>query len=307
DPTGTVVPDVEGDRQAVRFYEELIEQHPDWSAPQVDDALVAAIYTPKRRGRVQSAFHFVEHTLLKFIDNQPEEVFSAREKRQLKARVRKTQLQLPVNAATYSDEPDLFTKNEVFYERMLDGQMRMRVGGAYLLTAKSWFNIVFTLGHEFAHAIDPCEIRSAHMSLPAYDRLTACFLRNNLIATHKTRLECEQDDQLSETFADWVAVHIAAEALRSYSAEFPGVQLWNAATNSVRDLCEQEDDLDLLDVQYHPPPQVRIEAIFGRNPEIRQVLGCNPAPEPEYCDFKTTSPNHVSPSRRIGGKFRGEL
>jgi hypothetical protein len=290
DPTGLVHSDVEGERIAESFLKDIIEKHPDWSSDQVDDELVKVIYTPERRARIEAAYHWVEYRIERFIDSQPEHVFTLREKKEIKSRLRKTELQLPTTAAVYSDEPDLFTKNDVYYERTPDGQMRMRVGGAYLFTAKSWFNIVFTLGHELGHSIDPCEIRQARLSYPAYDRLTACFLRTGLVKTTKLRTECAENDQLSETFADWIAAKVSAEALKNFSVEFHGPQLVNAAENSVRDLCEQEEGADVeVDEDDHPSPRVRIDGIYGSNPEIRNLLGCE-KPSADYCSFESVLP-----------------
>ena len=292
DPTGAVRPDVDGELQALRTYEQIIHEHPDWTSEQVDGELVATIYTPKRRERLESAYHWVQHTIETFVNRQPERVFTAKEKKLLIARVRKTELQLPPPAAAYGDEPDLFTKNDVFYERTAEGKMRMRVGGAYLLSAKSWFNLVFTLAHELGHSIDPCELRAARAALPAYDRISACFFAHGLIAARNTRRECGENDQLSETFADWMAVQVVSQALRNFATEFHGPQLTSAAMNSVRDLCEQdEDDSDTeLDLEFHPSPEIRIDRIFARNPVVREVLGCEaltPTNDafPEYCSF----------------------
>lgn len=293
DPTGTVRPDAEGEILALRTYEELIHQYPKWSSSEIDEELVKIIYTPARRTRLETVFKWVLGALNKFVDAQPRTVFSSQEKRQLKQRLNRTKLELPPPASVYADEPDLLTKNDVFYERTRGGGMRLRVGGAYVTHGKSWFNLVFTFAHELAHAIDPCEIRSAHLSFIAYDRLSACFLRNNLIATRKNRSECVQNDQLSETFADWVAVHITGDALRAFSATYRGPELVNAATNAVRDLCEQDEFLDDPDLEFHPHPKIRIDRIFGRNPRVRQVLGCAPSlAAAEYCDFDSVPPNH---------------
>ncbi len=291
DPTGLVHSDVEGERTAEGFLKDIIEKHPDWNSDQVDDELVKRIYTPERRARIEAAYHWVEYRIERFIDSQPEHVFTLREKKEIKSRLRKTELQLPTTAALYSDEPDLFTKNDVYYERTPDGQMRMRVGGAYLFTAKSWFNIVFTLGHELGHSIDPCEIRQARLSYPAYDRLTACFLRTGVVKTSKLRTECAENDQLSEAFADWIAAKVSAEALKNFSNEFHGPQLVNAAENGVRDLCEQEDSADPgeLDEDDHPSPRVRIERIYGSNPDIRNLLGCEKT-SADYCSFESVLP-----------------
>lgn len=289
DPTGTMSPDVDGELLALRTFEDIIRSHPDWSSEQVDEELANEIYTAKRRSRVEAAFHWVRKMMLRFIESQPETVFNHREKEQLKHRLAKVELQLPPPASVYADEPDLFTKDDIYYERTTDGKMQMRFGGAYFLSAKSWFNLVFTIGHELAHSIDPCELRASHISLPAYDRLTACFMTRGLVAMRKTRDECGADDQLSETFADWLAVQMTQEALASFSTEFKGPQLLNATTNAVRDLCEQDQEADPVDTELHAPPAVRIQKIFGDSPGIRNLLGCTQVKEKEYCDFNSVS------------------
>ena len=111
-------------------------------------------------------------------------------------------------------------------------------------------------------------------------------MNEGLVARRALRQECGQRDQLSETFADWVAVQITAEALKSFAAEFTGSHLSNAATNAVRDLCEQEDGPEEFDLEFHPEPRIRIERIFGESPKVREVLGCEPMPSASpYCSF----------------------
>lgn len=289
DPTGFVRRDVDGELEALRIYEEIIRDHPDWNSNQVDDELARRVYTPKKRRRLIGAYRWVEREMIRFIDRQNETVFSKKEKAQLKKHIRKLKLQLPPPASIYSDQPDLLTKNDVYYERLPDGATRLRIGGAYLFTVKSWFNIVFTLAHEMAHAIDPCEIRLNRLSFPAYDRVSACFMEQGWIAARKTRSECGENDQLSETFADWLAVHIVGEALRKYGTEFDRAQMILAAANSVRDLCDQEEAHQEPDLMYHPAPRTRIERIFGGNPVIQKVLGCEAAQAGEsasYCGFE---------------------
>jgi hypothetical protein len=285
DPTGLVRPDVEGERLVVGMYKDIIEKHPDWNAEQVDNELTRTVFTPERRGRIEAAYRFVQYKIQHFIEAQPETVFTLTEKKLLKQRIQKTLLEIPPPASLYADEPDLLTKNDVFYERTTDGVMRMRVGGAYLFTAKSWFNMIFTMAHELGHSIDPCEMRSIGLSLPAYERLEECFLNTGIVASRKDRVVCEANDQLSEAFADWIGSQITADALKTFSTEFHGTQLVNSTTNAVRDLCE-EDDGDDLDTVDHPSPQVRIERIFGGQPEIRAILGCSTAfqpPRSQYC------------------------
>lgn len=295
DPSGRVYSDFEGEKTALTLLEEIVKKYPDLTSEQASDQLVTQIYTHNRVRRLQAAFSWVQSRIINFINSQTDTVFTKKEKKLLKARIEAVRLQLPPPSTTYADEPDLYTKSDVFYERLSDGATRMRVGGAFLLSSDSWFNLVFTMAHEFAHSIDPCELRTTRSAIPAYDRLSACFLENGLIEARKTRSECGQDDQLSETFADWVAVQISVEALKHYATEFDRAQLFMAAANSVRDLCE-DDSFELGDFQYHPKPEIRIDRIFGRNPKIREILGCNAPLSPgrelasqariqDYCSF----------------------
>lgn len=287
DPTGTVRPDIEGERMADEILETIVHEHPDFSSDEAQQVLVQEVYTVHARSRIETTFRWVKNNVERFIESQPKEVFSAAEKRQLRMRVRQIELDLPSPAKPYEDEPDILTKSDVFYEHLPDGRTRLRVGGAYFLSVHSWFNMVFTLAHEIGHSIDPCEVRNAKLSLGAYNRLTSCFIDQSLVALPQDRLECGEHDQLSETFADWIAVHITARTLRNYSTEFPANSLMNSVVNSVRDLCEVEDDETQMETDFHPPPEVRVDKIFGRNPEIRAILGCEPQPKATavYCDF----------------------
>ncbi len=294
DPTGTVHSDEESEKEAHEIYREIIRKNPGWSPDQVDEEFVHLVYTHQNRAKIYSAFEMVKRTLNHWIDQEPEAVFTAHEKYQIKDRIKKVELQLPPPAQLYQDEPDLLTKSELLYERKTSGETALRVGGAYLLFAKSWFNIVFSLAHELGHSIDPCEIRSAGMSFPAYDRLVGCFLEHRLIALRNTRSECGGNDQLSETFADWIAVQVTAETLVNYSSHLHGSQILNAAQNSVRDLCEAEPEApDQTDLEFHPSSKIRIEEIFGKNPKIRKFLGCDPSLDTQnYCQFVPHYPTH---------------
>ncbi len=291
DPTGTVRPDEEGERAALQIYQNITRQNPTWSTRQINEEFTRRVYSPQNRAKIQATFDLVKRLLSRWIDREPKTVFTLQEKDQLKARINGVQLQLPPPATLYEDEPDLLTESELIYERQTTGETALRVGGAYIIFEKSWFNIIFSLAHELGHSIDPCEIRSAGMAFPAYDRLVGCFLDHRLIAMRNTRAECGPNDQLSETFADWVAVHITAEALSNYSSHLHGPQILHAAQNSVRDLCETEpQEKDESKIEFHPSSKIRIEEIFGKNPKIRKFLGCESLIKTEsYCEF---NPQH---------------
>ena len=56
DFTGTVASDVYGEQQALQLYSNIITEHPDWEADQVEHELIEQLYTPKRVMRIESAF-----------------------------------------------------------------------------------------------------------------------------------------------------------------------------------------------------------------------------------------------------------
>lgn len=284
DLSGNVRPDSAGTDEAVKMRAALIERHPRWSEAQVNEELVQEIYEPKRRDRVIAAYTWVLQSLSRYIDRQPDAILTQVEKFRLKSRLSKVRLVLPPPASVYADDPNMLVMNDVYYERGPEDRLKLKVGGGFILSSKSWFNLVFTIAHELAHSVDPCELRAIRFFLPAYDRLEACFIQSGLVRTHRSRQVCAEHDQFSEAFSDWLAVQVAVDSLNHYSTEFDHSSILNAARNSVRDLCEQEAFES--DTTFHPPPQVRIELIYGRNPEIRQLLGCSPTPRAEaYCDF----------------------
>jgi hypothetical protein len=263
DPTGEVWLDSESEA-AIR---EAIASSPDW---------ISSVFSEKRKGRIIEIERWVKTELARWIQEQPETVFRARDRRELLARLQSTHLDFPSPKLGYPDEPDLLMNSQAIYERLENhshSPRRLRFGAAYVLGASSRFNLVFTIAHELAHAIDPCELRSTGWAVPAFDRLSSCFITAGLAATPKSRIECRRNDQLSETFADWVAVKISARALKQWGSEYPEPQRWAAVGNSIRDLCEEDHLAE--ESETHPSPRIRIEKILGTDPEIRTYLGCS--------------------------------
>lgn len=291
DPTGNVSPNVRGEVEALRDYEKIIHEHPGWTSDQVDDELVKEIYTDRRRKHLQETFDWVLVMEKEFIDRQPPTVFTPAVKAKLKERLSATKLELPPPAALYETEPDLFTKNEIYYETLGDGRRVIRVGGAYILTAKSWFNRVFTFAHELAHAIDPCELESIPLELPAYHRLAACFSKHGIVHKSMEPVKCGEKNRLGESFADWIAAEITSEALVQRTAKFKNFgETLNSAINSVRDLCNQESWLDESESELYPEPHIRIGVLFAKNPRIAHLLGCAiPEGKDSYCTFDWSS------------------
>ncbi len=287
DPTGDVQPNVRGEIEALRLYEQIIHEHPDWTSDQVDEKLVRNIYTERRRKRMTEAYGWVVQEIKRVIDSQTNSVLSPSLKAKLKERIDSTSLELPPPASLYESEPDLFTKNEMYFESLESGRRVIRVGGAYLLTAKSWFNRVFTLAHELSHSIDPCELKAAKIEPASYRRLARCFYQNKIVKIEPDRLRCDQKNQLGEAFADWMATEVTARAMERYKEKLktPEDNL-HAAINSIRDLCDQEPWVAESETELYPDPTIRIGNIFAENPKIRAILNCEgTSDERPYCSF----------------------
>lgn len=288
DPTGIVQPDAAGEIEALRVYETIIHQHPDWTSEEVDEELVKEIYTDRRRDRIFDTFQWVERAMETFLDRQPASTIPAAARRKLKKRLRETQLELPPPASVYANEPELFTKNDVYYSSFADGRRVIRMGGAYLLSSKSFFNRVFTIAHELAHAIDPCEIMPTGVEVPSYRKIEGCFIKVRLV--NRARGHCSPESLLPEVFADWVATEITADALEQYVSKFKNKrERLYSVINSVRDLCNDEIWLE-DDLRAHPSARDRMDGIFAANPRIRAILQCEAPSRRIACELNQESP-----------------
>lgn len=285
DPTGIVQPDAIGEIRALRKMRGLIQKNPSWTSEQVQEQLVKEIYTEKRRSLAFENFEWVRKHLVKSIENQPASIFSDGEKEVLKGRIEKVVLELPPPASVYSDSADLVTKNTVYYERTPKGELRLRVGGAYLLTANSKFNMIYTFAHELAHAIDPCETHFANVSPRQYPHLISCFIEAGWI--EKERAHCGRDEQVSEAFADWMAAGIVGDAIEEFGKRYSQANKVRSAINATRDLCEQSSRPDALDLRAHQQPNIRIGSIMGENPKVKKSLDCSfKENDIRYCNFQ---------------------
>jgi hypothetical protein len=302
DPTGKVDLEIRSEVRALRVFRRIIAAHPDWSLSQVEEELAKTLYTETRVKRIQSAFAWVREQLLAIIERQPDAVFDDAERTILRSRLMRLELNLPPPASVYSDAADVLTKNAIYYERTPSDVLRMRVGGAYLLNISSWFNLVFSMAHEFSHAIDPCEMEVAGTVPRAYPKLVACFARAGWLA--QDRAKCGENEMVSEVFADWLAGEVLSAALMNSDREYTLEQKVRSAVNSVRDLCEEAVGVDVLTFQNHPTPEIRIGRLFGGNAKIRKVIGCAPREGAPSCEFeasaKTTPPLPTASPRKAG-------
>ena len=98
---------------------------------------------------------------------------------------------------------------------------------------------------------------------------------------------CSKNNFVGELFSDWLSTRITVQALEMYSSKFKNRdELANSVINSVKDLCNQES-LFSGTPESHPEAKVRVEKIFGVNPELRALLGCSNHSENSFaCTFE---------------------
>jgi hypothetical protein len=274
DPTGSVQPDIRGEVEALRLYETILHQHPDWTNEQVEEELVSRIYTPRRKKMLLDTYQWIQKRMIRLFEKESQFVVSSENKKEIIQRLQNISLEVPPPVSLYANERDLFTKNDVYYETLSENRRIIRVGGAYLLSAKSWFNRVFTIAHEMAHAIDPCELELSNIWVVGYQKLTTCFSDEKVLSASEIREGCGKSNLIGEAFSDWLATQITVQALEMYSNRFRGKEeLYNSVINSVKDLCNQEGWL-VASSDSHPNPKIRIEQIFGTHPGLLALLGC---------------------------------
>jgi len=294
DPTGSLDISTVASQAAKNLLDEIKKRHPKLTPAEVQEKLAETIFNSKNQARIQKAFTWVKRELILFFEQQSDSIFTAAEKSRIQDLILKTRLKLPPPASVYADQLDLLTSDEVYYEKTEQGERLLRVGGGYILTSQSWFNLIFTFAHELAHAIDICEIKDEGLSFPAFDHLNACFLEHGLIDLHHERKECIAHDHLAEVFADWIAVQITSLSLKTFAQEYPKLPLENAIRNSVRDLCtpthhERKDPhQNPEEFEFHPLPKIRVEMLFSHHPTIRALLGCGALkiPQASFCSFE---------------------
>lgn len=268
DPTGELMEEEDAELEVQR----LIQERSDW---------IAQIYSPERIRRISEMERWVRRKMLAWISQQHADgILSLRDRNELTARIQSTRLEFPDLQRGFLDEPELMLEHGAFFEqgvRAGKSFRRIRLGGPFVLGTTSRFNLAFTLAHELAHSIDPCTLRSTGWTPPALERLSACLMDQGLVDLGDQRRECSLRDQLSETFADWLAAEILSQALEAWGSDYPEDQRWAAVVNSIRDLCEVPDlSVEKNDSAWHPSPKIRIDRILGRHPRIRRYLGCAP-------------------------------
>ncbi len=236
--------------------------------------LMRTLYSDRRVLEIRRTERWVRQEILRWIERQMSSSLNLRDRKELRQRILAVRLEIP---SSLPQSPELLVHG-AFYESHKQGRpwlSQIRLGGAYVLGTTSQSNWVFTLAHEFAHSIDPCELRASGWTPPALEKLNGCLLGSGVVQMPNDRHECLTRDQLSEVFADWLATEILVAWLEHYGKEYPTPQRWALVRNSVRDLCPPPNSD--FDSEWHPETRTRINRILGENAKIRNYLGCPPS------------------------------
>lgn len=313
DPTGVVYREAEGEVEVLRIYEKILAEKGKITKKAADEILVERVYDAEHVQRIKKLFNLVRDSMLSFVDMQSFRALTLEDKDLLKKRITQVELEVPPPVSVYDDDPGLITRNDVYYLRTSDEKSRIRIGGAMLFTVQSEYNLAFTLAHELAHSIDPCELREAKIDILSYKELNACF---GVSETDLTA-ECKPEGKISEIFSDWMATHIVVDILNRRFRELSNDQLRTAIYNSVRDLCSFEPEGSSSTIAKtendhneknsseknnyilssdHPSPSFRVNHIFSMHPTIRKYLGCKEYQGPllpsatQYCFWTSNHP-----------------
>ncbi len=85
------------------------------------------------------------------------------------------------------------------------------------------------------------------------------------------------DDQIGESFADWVSAEILPEYMSQYHPELTAEKNELGYANVFRGHCDNltpSVDLSLVKFDVHPPLKARVNKILLANPKVRKQMGC---------------------------------
>jgi hypothetical protein len=261
--------------KAYRLWEELKTAHPDSEDEELRDLFVERVFSTRKMEEISKAFEWVRDHLRDWVLDAPESTIPKKDKESLVYRINQIRIEDPTVEDSYVNDAYLLFSDEIQYVRYDNGFLKIRFGGAYILGEPGRSNLVFSLAHEMAHAIDPCELVRTGAHVSAFKPVESCFREKRW---YNTSLGdgCGERPHLAELFADWIGARILARSLKDVAPE----RRTEALQSAVADLCYAVG-------KSHPAPEVRIGRILGESPEVRGELGCS-GPASDYCVLPDT-------------------
>ena len=139
-------------------------------------------------------------------------------------------------------------------------------------------SLAFTIGHELAHSIDATEDRFPE----PYERMKSCY---NQLQGSSGQFETRGP----EITADFWGSQILSERLRADN--ITGSEVIRALALATDEFCAFNED------QVYPSGRARLDLTIGRDPHVRQALGCGaPTKEAPVCTIAGTIPESTPPS-----------
>jgi hypothetical protein len=157
------------------------------------------------------------------------------------------------------------------------------------LADKNPYAFLSVLAHEAGHKIGPqLAILNGYDLSSEYQELLVCFKDNKSIGLKK--------GQEDETIADY----ISAEVLARQISKLPIEKRQQALMSAMENFCLFDDDnerslsIDCKDP--HPELSLRLGGIFGANPNLRKVVGCqNESPKFKSCGLASLENVNTKP------------
>lgn len=253
----------------------------------------------------------------------------------------KEKLIAKINAVEYSTAPCLSDElaEQQFVNAMYIPAKRDVSLCAGLLNNSSVFSIVYILAHEISHSIDPCNISlSTSNSRIDYkgtyqfemdnefpiQNLISCLRSENSIQAMPNRAKDQplnlpkydycnfnanetpgyQEDQIGESFSDWMAVNTLVEFMKDYESSGATINWKNGILNTFKPICKNQTTYFLKNhyESAHPSTLNRINKLLLPHPFIQDKLGCKPGVTKSiYCD--PTKPNNPYINNQQGGPY----
>lgn len=183
---------------------------------------------------------------------------------------------------SFFTEVNAFYTPQVSFGKMkMDEQVNMMPAFVYMMD-KNPYAFLSVVAHEAGHKIGPMvsKINGYDLS-PEYRELIVCYKDNKSI-----KLEDHQQD---ETIADYISSEVLARQIQKLPAE----KRKQALMSSMEDFCIFDDygnhQHSVTCKGSHPENSLRVGGVYGANPSIRKIMGCeNDSPKFKTCGLKTS-------------------
>ncbi|HEX4925982.1 MAG TPA: hypothetical protein VFV50_17955 [Bdellovibrionales bacterium] len=168
----------------------------------------------------------------------------------------------------------------------------------------SEYHLAYLIAREMAHFVGPCGVtRGKNVPLFKYSQpnkaesseqefpfkgvltclrgRTSAYAQRGLGLSRESAVLCDKSDQISETFADWLAAEVMSDYIPKYFDKHSKQEKKSGVISLMRSQCTPGTRQELAD---RIPVEERFNRILLSNPDIRTALGCKVKPlDIAYC------------------------